>query len=96
MKCANVVYTYAALKIKAGQRSLTIATVFVTTKKLHRTVIMTANTKMQQQLLTTKATSATSLKIIFAILFHIHVKQTKSMTGMLHRQLGIPKWSVTI
>ena len=85
-----------ALKITAGQRSLTLATVFVIAKKFHRTVIMTDNAKMRQQLLTTKTTFATSFKIIFAILCHMHVKQTKSMTGTLHRQLGIPRWSVTI
>ena len=85
-----------ALKITAGQRSLTLATVFVTAEKLHRTVIMTVNTKMRQQLLTIKTTFATSFKIIFAILCDIYVKQTKSMTGTLYRQLGIPKWSVTI
>ena len=85
-----------ALKITAGQRSLTLATVFVIAKKLHRTVIMTDNAKMRQQLLTTKTTFATSFKIIFAILCHMYVKQTKPMTGTLYRQLGIPRWSVTI
>ena len=36
-------YIATALKIKAGQRSLTVATSFVTAKKLCRTVTMTAN-----------------------------------------------------
>ena len=81
----------------ASQLSLTIATVFVTTEKLYRTVILTAKVKMQQQLLTTtKTTFATSFKIIFAILCHRQVKQTKSMMGTFYRQIGIPRWSVTI
>ena len=68
------------LKITAGQWSLTVATVFVTAKNLHRTVIMTTNTKMRQQLLTTtKTIFTTSFKIILVILCHRQVKQTKSM-----------------
>ena len=62
-----------------SQQSLTVATAFVTAEKFHRTVTMTANTLMQQQLLTTTVTVfATSFKIIVVRLCHRQVKQTKS------------------
>ena len=46
----------SALKTTAGQRSLTVATAFVTPENLCRTATMTANTKMRQQLLKTTIT----------------------------------------
>ena len=42
-----------ALKIMADQQSLTITAAFVTTEKLLQMVTMTANTQVQQKLLTT-------------------------------------------
>ena len=62
-----------------------------------KALIVTGNTWMQKQLLTGTITIfATSFKIIFAILCHRKVKGTKSAMGMLYRQLGILRWSVTI
>ena len=55
----------SALKITTSQQSLTIATAFMTAKRLRWTVTMANNTQMQQQLLTTTAAItifATSLK----------------------------------
>ena len=88
---------FTALKITAGQQSLIVATAFVTAEKLRRRVTMTGNIKMRQQILTTTITIfGTSFKIILAILCYKQVKQTKSITGTLYCQLGIPRWSVTI
>ena len=78
----------SALKITAGQRSLTVAAVFVTTRNLCQTVTMTANTKIRKQL--RKAIT------IFAILSQRHVKQTRFLTRTLYRQLGILRKSVII
>ena len=47
-------------------------------------------------LTTTITTFTTSFKIIFGILSHRLVQQTKSAKGMMLMQLGIPRWSVTI
>ena len=85
-----------ALKITADQRSLTVVTAFLTGEKLRRTVTMTANTYYQQLLTTSMTIFATSFKIIFAILCHRKVKQTKSTTEMLCKRLGITRRSVTI
>ena len=56
------------LKIKGGQWSLAVATGFVTAKTFCRMVTITANTQMQQQLLTPTVTiSVTFLKMIFYV-----------------------------
>ena len=76
-------YNNQALKTMAGQRSLTVVTGFVTAKKLSSTITMTVNT------LTTTVNKLDSFAIssykFFAILCNRPVKQSKSMTGTLHR-----------
>lgn len=70
--------TDTVFKLAASQWSLTIAIVFMTAEKFCQTVTMTANTKMQQQLLTgTIKIFTTSFKTIFTTICHRHVKQTK-------------------
>ena len=55
-QCSCKISTKSALKITAGQGSLSVAIAFVTAKKLCWMVTMTANPWMWQQLLTTTKT----------------------------------------
>ena len=86
----------AVLKIMTSQWPSTITIAFVSPEKLHQTVTVTFNTKMQQQLLITAITIIVTLKIIFVILCHRQLLQTRSMMGLLHCHWGIPRWSVTM
>ena len=77
----------------ASQQSLTIITAFVTDEKLYSPI-----TNDRQYLHVTTSFNnfdsfATSSSKVFAILYNRQVKQPKSMTGAIHKQLRPTKLS---